>query len=205
MTETNPAFISARRWILFFDVLKIVFVACLIVTVVRLFVAEPFIVSGDSMSPTFSSNDFLVVDEMSYELRAPARGDVIIFHYPLDPSTFFIKRLIGLPGDTVIVNNGSIFVKTANNKTLHLLTEPYVSIGSPKIQTSTTTLSDEEYFVLGDNRNSSFDSRVWGPVPRRYIVGKALVRLYPVMSKSLRPPVYDFPSSPNTTTLSTGR
>ena len=163
---------------LLLDVVKIICIAVVIVACVRLFIAQPFIVSGDSMVPTFKSNDYLIIDELSYLLHKPQRGDIIIFHYPLDPSTYFIKRLIGLPGDTVIVSNGSVFVQSGNLKE-RLLTEPYIRAEYPKIESGTTTLGADEYFVLGDNRNSSYDSRVWGPVPGRYIVGRVLVRIFP--------------------------
>ncbi len=206
MTYSKYSFKKIHQWIVFFDVVKVVFVAFLVVGGIRLFVAEPFTVSGDSMAPTFSSNDFLIVDELTYEFNPPVRGDVVVFHYPLDPSVFFIKRLIGLPGDTVIVTNGSVFVKNSSNKIGHVLTEPYLTAGDSKIQHSTTTLGADEYFVLGDNRNSSFDSRVWGTVPRRYVVGRALFRLYPLTRPPLHEERYNFPPEEATTSiLSTGK
>ncbi len=187
MLDVDEKFARIQRFAILFDVIKIVFIAAVLVSVVKLFIAEPFIVSGDSMVPTFYSSDYLVIDELTYELHPPTRGDIVIFRYPLDPSVYFIKRLIGVPGDTVVVNNGSVFV-TSGKMTQRLLTEPYIQAGAAKVETGTTTLGNDEYFVLGDNRNASFDSRVWGPVPRRYIVGRALVRLYPFThTKVFRP------------------
>ncbi len=204
MPPSENNLLSVRRWVLFFDVIKIVFVAVLIVALVRWFVAEPFIVSGDSMVPTFASNDYLVIDELTYAFHPPLRGDVIVFRYPLDPSIYFIKRLIGVPGDTVVVSNGSVFIQSGKLKQ-RVLDEPYIQTGKQKIETGTTTLGQDEYFVLGDNRNSSFDSRVWGPVPRRYIVGRAWVRLYPFTQTALYTRVPTGTSSATADILSTGR
>ena len=204
MLERNHhRLIRLRRLAVFFDVVKILFLAVVLVEVVRLFVAQPFVVSGDSMVPTFYPNDYVVIDELTYELHKPQRGDIIIFHYPLDPSIYFIKRLIGLPGDTVMVDNGSVFVQSGTS-TQRLLTEPYLEAGVPKIETGTTTLGPDEYFVLGDNRNSSFDSRVWGPVPGRYIVGRAFVRLFPFTHTTLYRPASGATSTPVRPALSTG-
>jgi signal peptidase I len=183
MLDMHTRFSRLRRVTLFFDVLKVVVLAVIIVGLIRFFVAEPFIVSGDSMVPTFNPNDYLILDELTYELHQPQRGDIVVFHYPLDPSIYFIKRLIGIPGDTVVVNNGSVYV--LSGKTERRLTEPYVNVATPKDEVGTTTLGTDEYFVLGDNRNSSFDSRVWGPVPRRYISGRVLMRLYPFGSSAV--------------------
>src|SRR6185437_5838802 len=179
MDSIDPRLRNVRRIAVFFDVVKIVFVAVLLVGLIRFFIAQPFIVSGDSMVPAFNSGDYLIVNELAYKLRAPARGDIAIFHYPVDPSLYFIKRIIGLPGDTVVVNGGSIFVKTQSGQTEKLLNEPYINAADVTSEVGTTTLGADEYFVLGDNRNASFDSRIWGPVPTRYLVGKAFARLYP--------------------------
>lgn len=205
MNQLNPELTSVRRWIIFFDVVKIVFIATIVVGIVRFFIAQPFLVSGDSMVPTFYPNDYLVIDELTYERHLPQYGDVVVFHYPLDPSIYFIKRIIGLPGDTVVVTNGNVFVRSGKG-IQRLLTEPYVNPGVAKEQFGTTTLGVDEYFVLGDNRNSSFDSRVWGPVPRRYIVGRAFVRIYPFTHETLYRAAVGATSTPVVPpTLSTGR
>ncbi len=133
----------------FWDFVKFTVIAVLIVVPVRMWVAQPFIVYGASMSPTFKNGDYLIVDELSYHVRSPQRDEVVVFRYPLDPSKFFIKRVIGLPGETMMMNRGEI------------------------------TLKKNEYFVEGDNRGASSDSRRWGPVDEKLIVGRALVRLWP--------------------------
>lgn len=152
-------------------------VAAAILIPFRMYIAKPFVVEGASMSPTFETGDYLIVDEISLALRTPERGEVVVLRYPHDPSKHFIKRVIGLPGETVAIEGGSVTITTADGQRL-TLDEPYVELESKA--NSTATLGDDEYFVMGDNRAGSYDSRVWGPVPRDLIVGRALVRLLPV-------------------------
>ncbi|HDO23612.1 MAG TPA: signal peptidase I [bacterium] len=133
----------------FWEFIKFVIIAVLIVVPVRLWVAQPFIVNGASMEPTYDNGDYLIVDEFSYHFRRPKKNEVIIFHYPLNPSEFFIKRVEGVPGETVKIENKEIKLKKG------------------------------QYFVMGDNRTNSWDSRKWGPVPEKLIVGRVLVRLWP--------------------------
>lgn len=133
-----------------FEFIKFALIAVVIVLPIRMWVAQPFIVSGESMDPTFKDGDYLIVDEISYSTREPKKGEVIIFRYPKDPSKYFIKRIIGLPGDKVEVAGAQV------------------------------TLKDGEYYVLGDNRDRSLDSRVWGAVPKKNIIGRAYLRLLPI-------------------------
>lgn len=169
----------------FTELLKFALVAIVIVVPVRLFVAQPFIVSGASMDPTFYNGQYLIVDELSYRLNDPARGDVIIFRYPKDPSQFFIKRVIGLPGETVHVRGYSVSITKADGTEL-TLDEPYI-VNDGNGGNFTATLKEEEYFVMGDNRPESSDSRLWGVLPRENIVGRAFLRLLPIQSASLLP------------------
>lgn len=169
----------------FTELLKFVVVAAVIVLPVRLFVAQPFIVSGASMSPTFENGEYLIVDELSYRFEAPKRGDVIIFRYPRDPSEFFIKRIIGLPGEVVTIAGGQVSIKQQSGETL-TLDEPYVkNIGNGR--DATYEVGDSNYFVMGDNRPESSDSRIWGLMPRTNLVGRAIVRLLPVQQASIFP------------------
>ncbi|OGC83040.1 signal peptidase I [Candidatus Adlerbacteria bacterium RIFCSPHIGHO2_02_FULL_52_17] len=164
----------------FTELLKFILIAAAIVFPIRLFVAQPFIVSGASMSPTFNNGQYLIVDELSYRLQDPNRGDVIIFRYPKNPKEFFIKRIIGLPTETVSINGNTITITKADGKTV-ALSEPYVTKhgnGSAR----SYQLKVDEYFVMGDNRPESSDSRVWGTLPRDNIVGKAFMRLLPLNS-----------------------
>lgn len=161
------------------EILRFALIALVIVIPIRIFVAQPFIVSGASMEPTFHNGEYLIVDQVSYKLEKPERGDVIIFKYPKDPSKYFIKRLIGLPGDTLSVNGNVITVYNEANPDGLILPEPYVANMNPST-TLTEILGEGEYFVMGDNRDNSSDSRVWGILNEKLIVGRALVRLFPL-------------------------
>lgn len=167
------------------ELLTFVLPALVVVLVLRFFVAQPFIVSGASMDPTFYNGQYLIVDELSYRLGAPSRGEVIIFRYPKDPSQFFIKRIVGLPGETVYVSRNAVSVKKTDGSTTELR-EPYITNrGNGPDQT--VVLGPDEYFVMGDNRPESSDSRVWGTLPRENIVGRAFLRLLPLSSISFLP------------------
>ncbi|OYV25922.1 MAG: signal peptidase I [Parcubacteria group bacterium 20-58-5] len=170
-----------------------------VVIPIRLFVVSPFVVDGESMHPTFENMNYLVVDELVYDLKAPARGDVIVFRYPGDPSIFYIKRIIGLPGETVSISHGIVTVTTVGGQQL-TLTEPYV-VNEDVTYSKSVTLNPGEYFVMGDNRPNSSDSRVWGPLPRKDIVGRVDLRLLPLSGLGFFPGAtsYRVPASASTT------
>ncbi len=171
------------------ETIRFLFVALIIVLPVRIFIAQPFIVSGASMDPTFANGQYLIVDELSYHLGDPMRGDVVIFRYPKNPKQYFIKRVIGLPGETIVVNGkGQVSIKDKDGKILLSLNEPYVAF--TKDEKIERALLPEEYFMMGDNRAGSFDSRAWGPVKRDLIVGKAFLRLFPLTSIDVLPGQY---------------
>jgi len=173
----------------FVELLKFFLIAVIIVIPIRLWVAQPFIVSGASMEPTFDTGQYLIIDEFSYNnFTDPKRGEVIIFRYPLNTSEFFIKRIVGLPGETVTIANENVYI-TGTDGVARLLPEPYIvnkGDGSPQ----SVTLTANQYFVMGDNRPDSSDSRVWGPVPRQDIVGRAFVRLLPIDKLSSWPGMF---------------
>lgn len=165
------------------EFLKIIIIAAIIVLPIRYFLFQPFIVKGESMVPNLQSGDYLIIDEISYRLSSPKRGDVVVLKYPLNTSQRFIKRIISLPGETVEVKNGKIMV-SKNGENLTLDESKYLpnllnTEGNIKVN-----LKDNEYFVLGDNRQFSYDSRSWGVLPRQYIVGKAFFRLFPLTDLS---------------------
>jgi signal peptidase I len=164
------------------ELFKIALIALVIVAPIRYFLFQPFIVSGESMVPSFKNGDYLIVDEISYRFSEPQRGDVIVFNFPLRPSERFIKRVIGLPGETVQVENGDVFITSGQNT--YQLTEKYLPDNLKTIGDVTTTLKADEYFVMGDNRQYSYDSRMWGVVPRTNIIGKAFLRIFPVTALS---------------------
>lgn len=170
------------------DILKFAFIALLIVLPIRMFIAQPFIVSGSSMVPNFHDKEYLIIDELSYYLHSPRRDDVVVFHYPYNTSKkplYFIKRIIGLPGETVILNEGKVTIKNADNPEGFKKDEFYIN--EPFTTSGTYTLGTDEYFVMGDNRNASSDSRVWGVLEKKHIVGRAYVRLFPLSKMSYLP------------------
>lgn len=173
---------------LFKEILKFSLIAILIVAPIRIFIAQPFVVSGASMQPNFDSSQYLIVDQLSYRFNNPKRGEVIIFKYPKDPSTFFIKRVIGLPNETVIMDSGKLTIKNDLFPEGFSVEEPYIKESTE--DTFIVILGSDEYFVLGDNRKHSSDSRIWGPLNEKFVVGKAFVRLFPVNKFNIHPGDY---------------
>jgi len=162
----------------FWEVAKIVILALVIVIPIRYFVFQPFIVKGLSMEPNFQDGDYLIVDEISYRFKQPERGEVIVFKYPQDPSQRFIKRLIGLPQEKVELEQGQIIItdKFGGRKALD---ESNYLLSQAQTEEMSVTLGENEYFVLGDNRAHSFDSRKWGALKRGNIVGRVIIRAWP--------------------------
>lgn len=169
------------------EIVRFSLVALLIVLPIRLFVAQPFIVSGASMETTFSTGEYLIVDQLTYHFEEPERGDVIIFRYPKDPSKFFIKRIIAIPGDTIEIRGREVTIRNAEHPEGMVLAEDsYVHDMKPGA-TLTETLGEGEYFVMGDNRDASSDSRAWGVLKRDNIVGRAFLRLFPITEIGIFP------------------
>jgi len=161
------------------QVFKIVVLALLIVLPIRYFIFQPFIVKGISMEPNFHNNDYLIIDEISYRFRAPERGEIVVFNYPLNPSEKFIKRIIGLPGETVELSGGQITIVDRTGRKKILDESSYLSSEQMSFKKEKITLNQDQYFVMGDNRFHSFDSRSWGVLPKSYIVGRVLFRAFP--------------------------
>jgi len=172
-------------WESFLDLLKFAILALIIVMPIRVFVAQPFIVNGRSMVPTFQNGQYLIINEITYRFHPPERGDVIVFKYPKDTKKYFIKRIIGLPGETIEITGNNVKVYNFANPKGFEVDQPYVKNESNN--NMKVTLGSGEYFVMGDNRNESSDSRYWGSVPRNLIVGKALLRLLPISDASYLP------------------
>ncbi len=159
---------------------KILVVAGLIVVPLRMFVFQPFLVRGASMEPNFHNGDYLIVDELSYRFREPARGEVIVFRFPQDPDQRYIKRIIGLPGETVAIRDGQVFIQEdAQDEFISLDEISYLPADTPTLGDVDIQLQEGEYFMLGDNRMFSSDSRRWGILPQDYIIGRTLLRLFP--------------------------
>jgi signal peptidase I len=164
---------------------KFIFFIIIILLPIRLFVAEPFLVYGSSMEPNFETGDYLIVDEISYKLENPKRGDVVVLRPPTDETKHFIKRIVGLPNETIDVKGDLVTIYNAAKPNGFVLKEPYLQFHSDK--EAHFVLKSNEYFVMGDNRTVSYDSRSWGPLTRDKITGKALLRLYPFNSISILP------------------
>ncbi len=160
--------------------LKILVLSLLIVIPLRLFVVQPFFVQGESMDPAFQPFDYLLADEITYQFRSPQRGEVVIFRFPENPSQFYIKRIVGLPGETVEIRDGDVVIYNESYPDGKVLNES--SYLPPEQETSghlTMELEEKEYFVMGDNRDTSYDSRRWGALPKEKIVGRVWLRVWP--------------------------
>ncbi len=163
-------------------------IALIIVIPIRVFIAEPFVVSGSSMIPTFENADYLIVDKISYKLSNPERDDVVVFRYPNDKKKFFIKRIIGLPNDIVDIKGSVVTITNKEYKDGLKLAEPYVkNFSNDNVHFE---LKGDEYFVMGDNRSGSSDSRYWGAVKREFITGRAFLRLLPINKIDVLPGDY---------------
>ena len=162
------------------ELVKVIVISLAIILPVRYYLIQPFYVKGALMEPNFYDHEYLIIDEISYRLREPQRGDIVVFKYPRDPRQYFIKRIIGLPGETVRVHEGKVSITVKNetesrvlDESRYLLTETFTPGETTKI------LGESEYFVMGDNRSSSLDSRNFGAVDRELIVGRTWLRGWP--------------------------
>ncbi len=165
------------------EIVKVVIISLAIIIPVRYFLIQPFYVKGASMEPSFYDHEYLIINEIAYRFYEPQRGDVIVFRYPKDPSEYFIKRIIGLPGEKVKLKDGKITIyndQHPNGMTLNEDTYLFEDTDTESMGGKTEFILDkDEYFVLGDNRRASLDSRRFDAVPRRLIIGKAWVRGWP--------------------------
>ncbi len=173
----------------FWELVRFALVALIIIVPIRILVAEPFVVSGNSMVPTFTNGDYLIVDKISYMLSSPKRDDVVVFKYPNDTTKYFIKRIIGLPGETVDIKEGIVTIINKEHPEGLKLDQPYVK--NTLNDTTHRELKDDEYFVMGDNRSGSSDSRYWGAVKKNLLTGRAFLRLLPVKNMGIKPGYYE--------------
>lgn len=161
------------------EIAKIVIIALVIVIPIRFFLFQPFIVKGQSMEPNFFEGDYLIIDELSYRFRSPQRGETVVFRPPTDSSSRYIKRIIGLPGETVQIKHGKVVIYSDDTpQTLNetdYLPESFETLGDSQI-----SLGYNEYFVLGDNRSASYDSRKFGPLAKENIIGRVYFRAWPL-------------------------
>lgn len=163
----------------FLDLVKIILIALVVVLPIRYFLFQPFIVNGQSMEPTYCDHDYLLVDQISYRFKEPQRGEVIVFYYPKDVRFRHIKRIIGLPGETVSITDDKIEITDADGNTFEIDESEYLPFNTAKLGEVELTLPEDSFFVMGDNRGVSYDSRKWGYLPKEYIIGKVFLRAYP--------------------------
>src|SRR3989344_859012 len=162
------------------ETIKVVVISLAIILPIRYYLVQPFFVKGASMEPSFEDGDYLLVDEISYRFSDPERGDVIIFRYPVDQSQFFIKRIIGLPDETIAIKDNTITIYNKDEPGGLVLGESYLDPEQKTFGNTVRKLDDNEYFVLGDNRLQSSDSRRWGALNKSLITGKAFLRPWPI-------------------------
>lgn len=172
----NGAVLSAFKS--FFNFLKTVVLVVAIALVIRVFIVQPFVVEGQSMEPTFNNADYLITEKVSYRFHNPQRGEIVIFHPPDSPSVNYIKRVIGLPGETVETKDNNVLINGQK------LTENYLfsaeDLKAVSKDGQKLVLGQDQYFVMGDNRNHSRDSREIGAITKEEIVSRVWFRLLPI-------------------------
>jgi signal peptidase I len=190
--STQPSAQERRDyWDFFAELIRTAIIVTVLAYVIRLFVIQPFVVEGSSMYPLFHNNDYLVVEKVSYAFGQPQRGDVIVFKYPRNTAVNYVKRIIGLPGEKVEIKDGKVTIVNSAHPSGITLSEPYVNNGDPTLSMpsanggNTAMVSDftvpvDDYFVMGDNRQASSDSREWGFLPKEDIIGRVIVQAFPL-------------------------
>ena len=162
-----------------FELIQVMAISLAIIIPVRYFLIQPFYVKGASMEPNFYDHEYLIIDELSYRFRTPTRGNIVVFRYPNDPKQFFIKRVIGIPGETVEIAGGLVKIYNTEHPNGEVLDEQMYLDQDFTSTTRTVTLKNDEYFLLGDNRMASLDSRYFGPVKKSFVVGRVWLRGWP--------------------------
>jgi signal peptidase I len=163
----------------FLEILKIVIITLAIILPIRYFLFQPFYVRGASMEPSYHDKDYLIIDEITYRFSDPKRGDVVVIRNPTNKTEFFIKRIIGLPGETLELKDGEVIIYNAVNTTGLRLQEEYLSPNLSTTGGQRVVLSESQYYVLGDNRQVSLDSRYFGALDRKNIIGRAWLKVWP--------------------------
>ena len=177
--ESATASPNKKALIFILELIEVVAISLAIILPIRYFLVQPFYVKGASMEPNFFDHEYLIIDELSYRFHEPIRGEIVVFRYPRDPKEFFIKRVIGLPGETVEIAGGKVKIYNNEHPNGFLVDEQsyqeQVTMG-----TQTVTLKAGQYYLLGDNRAVSLDSRIFGPVDRSMLIGRVWLRGYPL-------------------------
>ncbi len=189
MPEQEKTFIGAAG-LFFLELIKVAVLAGITIGFVRYFLFKPFYVKGQSMEPTFFEHEYLIIDEITYRVREPERGEIVVFHAPNSPKDYYLKRVIGLPGERVKIEGNKIIIYNDEHPLGVVVEETYID--EETLGSTSTTLGPDQYFVLGDNRSASYDSRRFGPVSRGEIIGRAWFRGWPVSRiTTFSKPTYD--------------
>lgn len=173
-------FFLRNLWLFFLDFLETIVVSLAIFAVVYIFLFQPHQVDGKSMEPNFHNAEYILTDKISYRISSPKRGDVVVFHSPQDAGTDFIKRIVGVPGDIVMVKDGYFYLNGTRLDEEYINDPGKVAPGRFMREGASAEVPNGQYLVMGDNRLHSSDSREWGFVPRTNIVGRAFFRYWPV-------------------------
>ena len=179
-TNNRPSRARQEALAFIWETVKVVVISLAIIIPIRYFLVQPFFVKGASMETTFEDGNYILIDEISYRFRDPERGEVVVFRFPEDKTQFFIKRIIGLPEETVEIKNDQVIIHNKQHPEGFALNEGYLSADQHTIGEFRFKLDDNEYFVLGDNRLRSSDSRRWGPLNRSLITGRVFLRAWPL-------------------------
>lgn len=177
--DSEPRSFFSRALAFVGELAHVVIISLAIIIPVRYFLIQPFYVKGASMEPNFYDHEYLIIDELSYRLSEPERGDIVVFRYPNDPRQYFIKRIIGMPGERVVISGGKVMVHNAAHPDGVTIDESSYLGTLATMGQKDVTLGAEQYYLLGDNRPSSLDSRIFGPVPRSFLIGKVWFRGWP--------------------------
>jgi len=161
----------------FLELIKVAVLAGVTIFLVRYFLFKPFYVKGQSMEPTFYEKEYLIIDEISYRFRAIERGEVVVFSAPFNQADYYLKRVVGLPGERVKIEDNKVIIYNTLHPQGIVVEEGYLDDKTDGA--FTVTLGPDQYYVLGDNRDASFDSRRFGPVSRKVIIGRAWLRGWP--------------------------
>ena len=161
-----------------FEFIKTTLLVIIIALIFRYFLIQPFVVVGQSMEPNFHDKEYLVIDKLTYKFRNPKRGEVVIFHPPQSEKESYIKRVIGLPGERVDIKDGVVYINGNKLQEAYILKDSVST--SSKSEDMSVTLGNNEFFVFGDNRDHSSDSREIGPIPKKNIQGRVAIVLFPL-------------------------
>lgn len=178
-TAGHPRSMAGAFGMLFLELIKILILAGVTIGLVRYFLFKPFYVKGESMEPTYHSSEYLIIDEITYRIREPKRGEVVVFRSPVAQKDFYLKRIIGLPGERIKIENNKIIIYNEENPQGFVLDEKEYLVENT-VGTFNTVVGPDQYYVMGDNRDASYDSRRFGPVDQDAIVGRTWIRGWPL-------------------------